>query len=252
MAVGLFIPCYIDQFYPDVAIATLEILERHGLEVAYPASQTCCGQPMANSGCVDDARPLAVRFLELFGDYEYVVAPSGSCVSMVKHHYEDHVSGLAGFQELKDKTYELCEFMTDVLCVETIDARFPYRVGLHESCHGLRELRMGKSSEVAGPNFSKTRRLLEMVEEIELCDLQRPDECCGFGGTFAINEEAVSCLMGLDRLADHEQAGTQVITATDMSCLMHLGGLISRQKKPIHMLHIAQILAGGRLPGEHH
>jgi len=246
MSVGLFIPCYIDQFYPDVGIATLELLERFGMTVDYPPAQTCCGQPMANAGCVDDVGPLAERFLELFGGYEYVVAPSGSCVAMVRHQYETFLGESAAFEELKDKTFELCEFLVDVLKVEALEASFPYRVGLHESCHGLRELRMGRSSETVGEAFSKSQQLLSLVDGIELTSLLRPDECCGFGGTFAVNQEAVSCMMGLDRVADHEQAGTQVLTATDMSCLMHLSGLIRRQKKPIRVMHIAQILTGRR------
>ncbi len=249
MSVGLFIPCYIDQFYPDVGIATLELLEQFGVKVDFPEGQTCCGQPMTNAGCVDDARPLAHRFLHLFKAYDYVVAPSASCVAMVRHHYESHLGNHPDYESLKVKTYELCEFLVEVLKVETLDLSFPYRVGLHESCHGLRELRMGQSSELVGTAFSKSRQLLELIDGLEITTLKRPDECCGFGGTFAVNQEAVSCMMGLDRVADHEQAETQVLTATDMSCLMHLDGLIRRQKKPIHVMHIAQILAG-RKPAE--
>jgi L-lactate dehydrogenase complex protein LldE len=242
--VGLFIPCYIDQLYPRVGMATLEILESCGMQVEYPDGQTCCGQPMANTGCTEEARPLAQRFLALFKDYDYVVAPSGSCVAMVRLHYDELLHGQAGFEELKGKTFELCEFLTDVLKVERIDGRFPHRVGLHQSCHGLRELRIGKSSELVGTPFSKPRQLLELLGDIEFTTLSRPDECCGFGGTFAVNEEAVSCMMGQDRIADHEQAGTEVLTANDMSCLMHLEGLIRRAQKPIRVMHVAEILAG--------
>jgi L-lactate dehydrogenase complex protein LldE len=245
MRVGLFIPCYIDQIYPDVGVATLELLERFGCRIDFPAGQTCCGQPMANTGCWEDARPLAERFLELFRDYEAVVCPSGSCTAMVTHHYDEFLTGHPGFEELKGKTYELCEFLVDVLKVKAFPGiRFPHKVGLHNSCHGLRELRLGRSSERMEPDFSKARSLLQMVEGIELVTLQRPDECCGFGGTFAVSEEAVSCMMGDDRIADHEQAGADVITAGDMSCLMHLEGLIMRQRKPLQVMHIAQILAG--------
>ncbi len=245
MKVGLFIPCYIDQLYPQVGMATVDVLEQHGVEVEFPEQQTCCGQPMANTGCTNEARPLALKFFEIFKDYEYIVCPSGSCVAMVRHHYDEYLKGTPGFDELKSKTFELCEFLVDVLKVDKVEGKFPHRVGLHQSCHGLRELRMGSSSEVVGPAFSKTRQLLESLEGIELCELKRADECCGFGGTFAVNEEAVSCMMGLDRVADHEQAGAEVLTANDMSCLMHLDGLIRRQKKPIRVMHIAEILAGG-------
>lgn len=242
--VGLFIPCYVDLFYPRVGMATLEILEQCGLDVEFPEAQTCCGQPMANTGCDPDAQPLAERFLAIFGGYDYVVAPSGSCVAMVRHHYDHLLHGKAGFEELKRKTFELCEFLTDVVGVERIDGDFPFRVGLHQSCHGLRELRLGAASELGAASSSKAQSLLQTLRGIEFASLKRPDECCGFGGTFAVNEEAVSCMMGLDRIADHEQAGTDVMTANDMSCLMHLQGLLRRQKKPIRVMHVAEILAG--------
>lgn len=242
--VGLFIPCYVEQLYPRVGMATVEVLERFGYTVEYPEQQTCCGQPMANTGCTEDARPLAERFLEIFGKYEYVVAPSGSCVAMVRQHYEEYLHGKPGFEALKRKTFELCEFLTDVVKVDRLDLKFPHRVGLHQSCHGLRELRLGGASELMNPPFGKAQQLLELIDGLQLTTLKRPDECCGFGGTFAVNEEAVSCMMGEDRIADHQQAGTEVLTANDMSCLMHLAGLIRRDKKPIRVMHIAQILAG--------
>jgi L-lactate dehydrogenase complex protein LldE len=132
-----------------------------------------------------------------------------------------------------------------VLHVQKLNSKFPYRVGLHQSCHGLRELRLGSDTELVGKSYNKARSLLEMIEGVQIVQLQRPDECCGFGGTFAVNEEAVSCMMGDDRIFDHEQAGAQVLTANDMSCLMHLEGLIRRQKKPMRVMHIAEILAGG-------
>ncbi|HEX5446651.1 MAG TPA: (Fe-S)-binding protein [Pirellulales bacterium] len=241
---GLFIPCYIDQLYPEVGLATVRLLERFGVTVDFPEEQTCCGQPMANTGCTEEARPLAERFLKIFGGYESVVAPSGSCVAMVRHHYDEYLNGRPGFEELKHKTFELCEFLHDVLRVETIEGRFPHRVGLHQSCHGLRELRLGSSSELVGAFYSKAGKLLASLEGIELVQLRRPDECCGFGGTFAVAEEAVSCMMGMDRVEDHLQAGAEVLTATDMSCLMHLEGLIRRRGLPIRVMHIAQILAG--------
>ena len=244
MQVGLFVPCYIDQVYPDVAFATVEVLEQHGVEIDFPEEQTCCGQPMANTGCCDDTRPLALKFYAIFKDYPYVVCPSGSCVSMVRHHYDQYLAGKPGFEELKQNTYELCEFLTDVLHVERIEGRFPHKVGLHNSCHGLRGLRLGSCSEMVVPPYNKVRQLLASIEGLQLTELNRPDECCGFGGTFSVNEEAVSGRMGLDRLRDHEQAGTEVITAADMSCLMHLQGLIRRHHKPLRVMHVAEIFAG--------
>jgi L-lactate dehydrogenase complex protein LldE len=244
LKVGLFIPCYIDQLYPRVGIATVEVLEACGVHVHFPPAQTCCGQPMANTGCTAEARPLAERFLQIFKPYDFVVAPTGSCVAMVRLHYEEYLHGRPEFDKLKRSTYELCEFLTDVVQVERIEGRFPHRVGVHQSCHGLRELRLASSSELVGPAYNKARRLLEMLGGIEITTLMRPDECCGFGGTFAVNEEAVSCLMGRDRVADHEHAGTEVLTANDMSCLMHLEGLIRRAGKPMRVMHVAEILAG--------
>lgn len=249
MHVALFLPCYVDQFYPDVGLATVELLEQCGCVVHFPEAQTCCGQPMANTGCWDDARPLAARFVDIFRDYEYVVCPSGSCTAMVTHHYDELVATHDGYQALKKKTFELCQFLNDIVHVDRLAARFPHRVGLHNSCHGLRELRLGSSSERMTPGFSHARRLLGMVDDIELVDLSRVDECCGFGGTFAVTEEAVSCMMGDDRIADHVQAGAEVITAGDMSCLMHMDGLLRRQRKNLPVMHIAQILAGRPLPG---
>ncbi len=242
--VGLFIPCYVDQLYPRVGMATVELLERCGYRVEFPVQQTCCGQPMANTGCTEDARPLALRFFEIFKGYDYVVAPSGSCVAMVRHHYEEYLGGTPGFAELKRKTFELTEFLVDVAKLDRLDHAFPYRVGLHQSCHGLRELRLARSSELMINSFSKAQQLLSLLRGIELVPLSRADECCGFGGTFAVAEEAVSCMMGLDRIHDHRTAGAQVLTANDMSCLMHLQGLIHRQAAPLRVMHLAEILAG--------
>jgi L-lactate dehydrogenase complex protein LldE len=242
LTVGLFIPCYVDQLYPAVGVATWRLLERHGVRVEYPEAQTCCGQPMANSGCASDAAPLARKFLRLFRGYEYVVSPSGSCVSMVRNHYDQFLAGEAGFDHLKRSTYELCEFLVDVLKLERFEGRFPHKVGLHQSCHGLRELRLGAGSERRIAGFDKVRALLSGLQGIELVQLARVDECCGFGGTFSVNEEAVSCMMGKDRIADHERAGAEVITATDMSCLMHLDGLIRRAAKPLKVMHVAELL----------
>ena len=248
MKIGLFIPCYIDQFYPQIGMATLRILEHFtaaaGATIEYPTQQTCCGQPMANTGCLEQTQPLAERFLEIFTGYDYVVAPSGSCVAMVRHHYDTYLKGKPGYAELKQNTYELCEFLVDVLDVKTIEGNYPHRVGLHQSCHGLRELKLGVGSELMSPGKNKVRQLLSSLKGIELVELTRTDECCGFGGTFAVSEEAVSVMMGEDRLADHATAGAEVITANDASCLMHLSGLASRRKMPFRILHIAEILAG--------
>ena len=240
--VGLFIPCYVDQFFPHVGMAAVEVLERYDVVVDFPFEQACCGQPMANIGCVDDAAPLAERFYDVFHDYAYVVCPSGSCTAMVRHHYDQFLQDRPEFDRLKKKTYELCEFLTDVVKVDNIQGSFPHKVGIHQSCHGLRELRLASSSELVVDRFNKVRSLLEPLEGIELVSLNRSDECCGFGGTFAVSEETVSCQMGNDRLMDHEQAGTEVLTGVDMSCLMHLEGLLRRQNKSMRVMHVAEIL----------
>lgn len=242
MRVALFIPCYVDQFYPHVGMAAVEVLERFGCDVSFPPQQTCCGQPMANTGCTADTEPLAKKFLSIFGEFPYVVCPSGSCTAMVRHHYEEYLRDEPGFEELKAKTFELSEFLVDVVQVEKLDGKFPHRVGIHQSCHGLRELRLAKSSELMSQPFSKAQQLLGSLDGIELVTLNRVDECCGFGGTFAVNEEAISCMMGNDRIHDHEVSGTEVLTGVDMSCLMHLEGLMRRQKNPIRVMHLAEIL----------
>lgn len=235
MRVGLFIPCYVDQFYPQVGIATLELLEKHGCEVAYPPNQTCCGQPMANSGYQHLTGGCNDLFIKNFTGYDYIVCPSGSCVLHVKDH-------LHGDDALRDRIYELVEFLTDVLKVDNLKARFPHKVGLHQSCHGQRGLKLSQMTELMAPPFSKPEQLLGMVEGIELIGLDRKDECCGFGGTFCVAEEAVSVKMGKDRVADHVRHEAEYITGADMSCLMHLEGILHRQKSPVKVKHIAEIL----------
>ena len=250
MSVALFVPCYIDQLYPDVAIATLELLERYGVDVVYPKGQTCCGQPMANTGCTSDAAPVARRLVDLFAAYDQIVCPSGSCTAMVRHHYEDYFDEHdPKFVHVRDNTFELCEYLTDVLKITSVGVRFPHRVSVHQSCHGLRELRLAPSSETRHAGVrDKMRDLLDMVEGVQWVSAARKDECCGFGGTFAVNEADVSASMGRDRIADHVQAGSEVIVAGDMSCLMHLQGLIRRQGTPIAVMHISQLLMGRPIP----
>jgi L-lactate dehydrogenase complex protein LldE len=243
MRIGLFIPCYVDQLYPQVGVAALRLLEHFGAgTIEFPAEQTCCGQPMANAGCDDQARPVAERFVGLFRHYDYIVGPSGSCVAMVRRHYHGLVRDEQALAEVEHKTFELCEFLVDVLRVDRLQGRFPHRVGIHQSCHGLRELELGSSSERAVPAFNKVSSLLTQLDGIQIVELERPDECCGFGGTFSVFEEAVSCMMGQDRIADHERAGAEVVTSVDMSCLMHLDGLIRREKRPLRVLHVAELL----------
>ncbi len=243
MKVGLFVPCYIDQFYPKVGIASLELLRQFDVEVSYPMQQTCCGQPMANSGCEKDAIPSYHHFVNTFQAFDYIVAPSGSCTYHVRKHF-DVIEQSEQVQHVRARTLDIAEFLLDVLQVKNLPTKFPYKVGLHQSCHGLRGLRLGQGSERVGEAFSKTEQLLQMVEGLKLIPLDRQDECCGFGGTFAVSESAVSAKMGKDRIADHLRNGAEVLTAGDMSCLMHLEGLIRRQKLGIKVLHLVEILTG--------
>ena len=241
MTVGLFIPCYIDQFYPNAAIATLNLLSKLGVNVVYPSRQTCCGQPMANSGFEHLTHGCNDLFIENFSDFDYIVSPSGSCVLHIKDHLHADDKELAA-EGIRKKIYELTEFLTDVLKVEKLTASFPHKVGVHQSCHGQRGLMLAQMSELVAAPFSKPMHLLNMVDGLEIVTLNRPDECCGFGGTFCVAEEAVSVKMGKDRVADHLHNGAEYITAADMSCLMHMEGILRRQKSNVKVLHIAEIL----------
>lgn len=238
MRVALFIPCYIDQLYPRVAIATLELLESLGCTVAFPLEQTCCGQPMANAGFEHKSAKAMSIFADNFDMYDYIVGPSGSCVL----HVREHIKSSDPSRPLRNRVFELCQFMVDVLGVKDLPGAFNQKVGLHESCHGLRGLRLGGSSELRQTTYSKPAQLLSMKKGLQLMPLHRPDECCGFGGTFAVSEEAISVKMGRDRIDDHLSHGVEVLTSTDMSCLMHLEGLIKKERVPIKVMHIAEIL----------
>lgn len=240
--VALFIPCYVDQLYPTVGLATARVLERLGVTVEYPEAQTCCGQPMANAGATTAAAPLASHHLDVFERYARVVCPSGSCTAMVRHHYHDVLPHDPRVEAVGARTYELCEFITDVLGLQRIAGAYRRKVGLHQSCHGLRELRLGSGSERMIEPFNKVRALLGSLEGIELVDLTRPDECCGFGGIFSVDEAPVSGAMGRDRIADHARAGAEVVTAVDMSCLMHLEGIARRGGSPLRFVHVAEVL----------
>ena len=240
MKVGLFIPCYIDQFYPQVAIATLELLEKLGCAVGYPLQQTCCGQPMANSGYAGMAAGCNRNFVRNFSDFDYIVAPSGSCILHIREHLDDDLKSEAAY--IRGHSFELTEFLIDILKVDTLDAVFDHRVGLHISCHGQRGLHTSSMSELMETPFSKPEKLLNMVRGLQLKKPTRPDECCGFGGTFCVSEEAVSVKMGKDRIREHESNGVEYITGTDTSCLMHLEGILRRNRSRIAVRHIVEIL----------
>jgi len=242
MKVGLFIPCYIDQFYPQVAIATLELLEKAGCEVVYPPDQTCCGQPMANSGFASLSKGCDKNFVQNFSGVDYIVAPSGSCVLHIKEHLHDQDEQKAAY--IREHIYELTEFLVDIIKLEKLEAGFPHKVGLHISCHGQRGLQLSSMSELMENPFSKPAKLLSMVSGMQVSTPKRCDECCGFGGTFCVFEEAVSVKMGKDRITEHAANDVEFITATDTSCLMHLEGILKRQGSKVRTIHIAEILNG--------
>lgn len=240
MKVGLFIPCYIDQFYPKVAIATLQLLRKMGCEVVFPLNQTCCGQPMANSGFSNLSNGCNKNFVANFSNVDYIVSPSGSCVLHIKEHLHDSNEAEAAF--IRQHVYELTEFIVDVLKRKSIPARFPHSVGMHVSCHGQRGLHLSSMSERVAPSFSKPEILLNSINGLTLKKTVRPDECCGFGGTFCVFEEAVSVKMGKDRIREHEANEVEFITGTDISCLMHLEGILRRKGSAVKTIHIAEIL----------
>ena len=244
MRVGLFVPCYVDAFEPEVGIATLELLERFGCTVEYPFDQTCCGQPMTNTGCHAEAAATEALFVKNFSGFDYVVAPSGSCV----HQVREHLTAIPQTDEVRHvraSTYELVEFLHDVLKVEALPwANFPHKVAYHANCNALRGIHHARPSELVKPYYSKPLDLLRLVKGVELVDLARPDECCGFGGTFSVFEPAVSAKMGYDKVADQNRAGAEYVVSADSSCLMHQKGCAERLGLPLRYIHIAQVLNG--------
>jgi L-lactate dehydrogenase complex protein LldE len=244
MRVGLFVPCYVDAFHAEVGIATLELLERLGLAVDYPYDQTCCGQPMTNSGCHAESAATEALFVRNFAPYDYVVCPSGSCAHHVRAHL-DAVEQTAQVRQVRARTCELVEFLHDVLKAEAFPwAHFPHRVAYHHNCNALRGLGHARPSELNVPFWSKPLALLEKVRGIELVTLRRPDECCGFGGTFSVFEENVSVRMGYDKVQDQADAGAEYVVSADSSCLLHQQGCAERLGVTTRFMHIAQVLNG--------
>lgn len=234
MKVALFVPCYIDQFYPNVAKASLELLQKLGCEVVVPMGQTCCGQPMANSGFAHITTQSDAHFEQLFQDAEYIVGPSGSCILHLKEHHPN--------AKIRSSVYEICEFLVDVLNVQSLTSKFPYVVGLHQSCHGQRGLGLSSMSERNEPYYSKINSLLNLVEGLTIQLPAKVDECCGFGGTFCVTEEAVSVKMGQDRVQEHEENNVEYIVGADSSCLMHLEGILKRKRSKVQVKHVVEIL----------
>ncbi len=270
MKIGLFIPCYVDALYPEVGVSTLRLLRSLGLDVDYPERQTCCGQPMGNAGFERMAVPLAKKYDELFAPYDYVVAPSASCAAYVRMFHpnlvpraplssreEDTIdltadktieapSGAVGGVCAALKTMDIVEFLLVVVQVKSLPVKFPHKVSVHNSCHGVRELGLSSPSERNVPRFNKIIDLLRLVEGIEVVEPERPDECCGFGGMFSVEEQAVSTRMGEEKIRRHIAAGAEYVTGPDSSCLMHMQGIAQKQGiSDIKFIHVAQILSSG-------
>ena len=229
--VGLFVTCLADTLFPEVGKATVTLLERLGLEVAFPPEQTCCGQMHVNSGFPDEARVLARRFVEVFEPFDAVVSPSASCVALVRGHYPDLLEGAD--RGVPARTWELSRFLVDRLGVEDVGSTYEGTVTYHPTCHSLRHLRIGDAP----------LRLLRGVPGLELVELPEAEECCGFGGTFAVKNADVSAAMLDEKLANVLSTGAGAVCACDASCLMHMGGGLRRRGAGVRPLHLAEILA---------
>ncbi len=235
-SVSLFIPCFVDQLSPQVGMDVVRVLRRIGYEVHYREQQTCCGQPAYNTGYWDEARPLAERFVKVFAGSEAVVCPSGSCTTMVRNFYPELLAGSSLHDEavrLGQRVYEFAEFLVHVAHVDDVGAVFPHKVTYHDSCHALREL--GLKGE--------GRELLRHVRELELVEMKYAEECCGFGGTFAVKMAMISAGMGDTKAGNIENTGAEFVTAADSSCLMHIEGILRRKKSNVRTIHLASILA---------
>ena len=239
MRVALQITCVNDAMFPEVGTAVVRLLRRLGVDVDFPRTQTCCGQPMVNTGYLDEAVPVVRTFVDAFAGYDAIVTPSGSCAGSARHQHAI-VAERSGDRALADavartapRTYELSELLVDVLGVSDVGAYFPHRVTYHPTCHSLRMLGVGE----------RPRRLLEAVRGIQLVDLPQAEEGCGFGGTFALKNADTSIAMGTDKARHVRDTGAEVLVAGDSSCLMHVGGLLSRQRAGVRVMHLAEILA---------
>jgi len=231
--VALFVPCYVDQFFPDAAAATAELLRRQDIPVVFPPQQTCCGQPAFNSGYWDEARTVVHQFCKAFEPYRWIVGPSGSCTAMCRVFFE-HVDPDPRVVEIGRRVFELTEFLVEVLGVTDTGARYPHKVALHVGCHTRREL------GVVDPPLT----LLRSVRGLEYCELPEALECCGFGGTFSVKMPGTSLAMGRSKAQNVAASGADVLVSPDSSCLMHIGGILSRDPATRHIQtkHIAEIL----------
>jgi L-lactate dehydrogenase complex protein LldE len=241
--VSLFIPCFVDQMTPEVGMDAARVLRRIGCEVDFPEAQTCCGQPAFNTGYWDDARPVAEHFLRVFGSAEAVVCPSGSCTTMVRNFYPELLAGTRLSDEARSvgkRVFEFSEFLVNVAAVSDVGAHFPHRVAFHDACHGLRELHLKQ----------EPRELLRRVHGLELVEMPRSEECCGFGGTFSTKFGMISSAMGETKAGNAEASGAEYLASTDPSCLLHIDGILRRRNSSVRTIHLASILARTEGSGE--
>lgn len=238
MNVHVFIPCFMDQLFPDTAFNTIKVLEKAGCKVTYNPEQTCCGQPAFNAGYWGEAREVCNKFISDFSEAEYVVMPSASCTGFVRNYYSkiyDNASNQKDIRFLQGKIYELSEFLIQVLNIENIGAELNTRATIHDSCAGLRECKL---SDIP-------KRLLSHVKGLEILELKDNETCCGFGGSFAVKFDAISAAMGDQKIQHVIDSGAETLISTDLSCLMHLDGVIKKQNLPIRVMHLADVLASG-------
>lgn len=238
MNVQLFIPCFVDQLFPQTAFNMIKVLEKAGCTVSYNASQTCCGQPAFNAGFWEDAKPVCSKFIKDFSGSDYIVSPSASCVGFVRNYYGklfDNSSLHHDVVDLGKRIYEFSEFMIKVLQVEDVGARLEGKATYHDSCAGLRECHIK----------TEPRKLLSNVKGLEITEMDHVETCCGFGGTFAVKFEAISVGMGEQKVENALATGASYLISTDLSCLMHLQGYINNKKYSLQTMHLADVLASG-------
>ncbi|MGD1215395.1 MAG: (Fe-S)-binding protein [Terriglobales bacterium] len=237
MRVSIFVTCLVDQFFPNVGVSMVQVLRSLGVQVEVPRRQTCCGQPLFNTGYRSEARTVAARFLDVFQDCDYIVAPSGSCTAMVRNYYPElfahDEAQLRRVQALGGKLYEFSEFLVRVLGREDVGARFPSKVTYHDACHLLRELGIRE----------EPRRLLARVGGLEFVESDNANLCCGFGGTFSVKFPEISAHMVEDKIAGILRSGAEVVIANDSSCLMQIAGALRRRNLPVRTMHLAEVLA---------
>ncbi len=238
MKVQLFIPCFVDQLYPQTAFNMVKVLEKAGCEVHYNTNQTCCGQPAFNAGFLDEARAVCTKFIQDFDNADYIVAPSASCVGFVRNYYTklfDNSANLHQVKNLSARIFEFSEFLIDVLKMEDFGAKFNAKATYHDSCAALRECKIKDAP----------RRLLSHVSGLEMIEMKDVETCCGFGGTFAVKFDTISIGMADQKVTNALDTEANYIISTDLSCLMHIDGYIKGKNLPLQTMHIADVLANG-------